>query len=73
MARSMHMPPVIPPQAWEAARQELLLKEKALTRARDALAAERRRMPWMAVEKEYTFEGPAGPSVLSTCSKVVVS
>lgn len=61
MARSMHMPPVIPPQAWEAARQELLLKEKALTRARDALAAERRRMPWMAVEKEYTFEGPAGP------------
>ena len=38
----------------------MLVKEKALTRARDALAAERRRMPWMAVEKTYEFEGPAG-------------
>jgi len=36
------------------------VKEKALTRARDALAAERRRMPWMAVEKAYEFEGPNG-------------
>ncbi len=34
------------------------MKEKALTRARDALAAERRRMPWMAVEKAYVFDGP---------------
>ena len=47
-------------QAWEAARQQLLVKEKAQTRARDALAAERRRMPWMAVEKAYEFEGPKG-------------
>ena len=38
----------------------MLVKEKELTRARDALAAERRRMPWMAVEKEYAFEGPDG-------------
>src|SRR6185437_14637564 len=44
----------------EAARQEMLVKEKAFTRARDALAAERRRMPWMAVEKAYEFEGPEG-------------
>jgi predicted dithiol-disulfide oxidoreductase (DUF899 family) len=42
---------------WEAARQKLLAKEKKLTRARDALAAERRRMPWLAVEKEYKFAG----------------
>jgi Bacterial protein of unknown function (DUF899) len=38
----------------------MLVKEKALTRARDALAAERRRMPWMPVEKAYEFEGPDG-------------
>lgn len=52
------------PQEWEAARQELLVKEKQLTRARDALAAERRRMPWMAVEQPYVFEGPDGPAAL---------
>ena len=40
------------------------MKEKELTRARDALAAERRRMPWMAVEKDYRFEGPNGPASL---------
>ena len=40
------------------------MKEKELTRARDALAAERRRMPRMAVEKEYAFEGPDGPASL---------
>jgi predicted dithiol-disulfide oxidoreductase (DUF899 family) len=60
----MNMPPVVSPQEWETARQELLVKEKELTRARDALAAERRRMPRMAVEKEYAFEGPNGPARL---------
>ena len=48
------------PQEWEAARQQLLVKEKELTRARDALAAERRRMPWLPVTKQYAFDGPAG-------------
>ena len=42
---------IVSPQQWEAARQQLLVKEKALTRARDAMAAERRRMPWMQVEQ----------------------
>ena len=51
---------VVSADQWEAARQELLVKEKALTRARDAMAAERRRMPWMEVEKNYVFEGPNG-------------
>jgi predicted dithiol-disulfide oxidoreductase (DUF899 family) len=60
----MNMPPIVSPQEWEAAREELLVKEKELTRARDALAAERRRMPRMAVEKEYAFEGPDGPASL---------
>jgi len=49
------MPPVVSPTEWEAAHQELLVKEKELTHARDALAADRRRMPRMEVEKEYRF------------------
>ena len=53
----MKTPSIVTPQEWEAARQQLLVKEKELTRARDALAAERRRMPWLAVQKEYTFDG----------------
>jgi predicted dithiol-disulfide oxidoreductase (DUF899 family) len=61
----MNMPPIVSSQEWEAAREKLLVKEKELTRARDALAAERRRMPWMAVEKEYKFEGPKGSASLA--------
>src|SRR5207247_7871082 len=57
-------PRIISPKEWEAARQQLLVKEKELTHARDALAAERRRMPWVAVEKEYHFEGPKGKASL---------
>src|SRR4051794_4947129 len=60
----MKMPPIVSPQEWEVAREEMLVKEKELTRARDALAAERRRMPRMAVEKEYRFEGPDGAASL---------
>jgi predicted dithiol-disulfide oxidoreductase (DUF899 family) len=60
----MNMPATVTPQEWNAAREELLVKEKELTRARDALAAERRRMPRMAVEKDYRFEGPDGPASL---------
>jgi predicted dithiol-disulfide oxidoreductase (DUF899 family) len=55
---------VVSPEAWASAREELLVKEKEVTRARDALAAERRRMPRMAVEKDYRFEGPDGPASL---------
>ncbi len=57
-------PPIVSAQQWEAERQRLLVKEKAVTRARDALAAERRRMPWLAVEKAYEFEGPNGKASL---------
>jgi predicted dithiol-disulfide oxidoreductase (DUF899 family) len=60
----MNAPPIVSPQQWEAAREELLVEEKELTRARDALAAKRRRMPRMAVEKDYRFEGPDGPASL---------
>ena len=60
----MNMPPVVSPAEWKAAREALLVKEKAHTRARDALAAERRRMPRLAVEQDYRFEGPDGPATL---------
>jgi predicted dithiol-disulfide oxidoreductase (DUF899 family) len=60
----MKTPPIVTATEWETARKELLVKEKELTRARDALAARRRRMPWMAVENDYTFEGPKGKATL---------
>src|SRR6184192_2908009 len=53
----MKTPRIVSPKEWEAARQQLLVKEKKLTRARDALAAERRRMPWLPVKKKYEFDG----------------
>ena len=56
----MNLPPIVSPEKWKSAREELLVKEKELTRARDALAAERRRMPRMPVEKDYEFDGPDG-------------
>ena len=57
---AMDTPPVVSAEEWEAARRQLLVKEKELTRTRDALAADRRRMPWFAVEKDYAFDGPDG-------------
>src|SRR5579859_6744987 len=57
---TMQTPPIVSPEEWEAARLRLLVKEKELTKARDAMAADRRRMPWMAVDKAYEFEGPSG-------------
>ncbi len=60
----MNTPTIVSPEEWEATRLRLRVKEKELTRARDALAAERRRMPWQAVEKDYRFEGPDGPAGL---------
>jgi predicted dithiol-disulfide oxidoreductase (DUF899 family) len=56
----MQTPAVVSPEDWNDAWEKLLVKEKAQLRAHDALAAERRRMPWMAVEKDYKFEGPDG-------------
>jgi predicted dithiol-disulfide oxidoreductase (DUF899 family) len=60
----MTTPPVVSAEEWEAARQQLLVEEKAVTRARDALAAKRRRMPWVEVEQDYTFDGPEGRASL---------
>ena len=60
----MNTPPIVSAQEWEKARAELLVKEKQVTRAQDALAAERRRMPWLAVDEEYAFDGPGGRATL---------
>jgi predicted dithiol-disulfide oxidoreductase (DUF899 family) len=51
---------VVSNEQWLAAHDEMLAAEKELTRQRDALAAKRRRMPWVAVEKQYVFDGPRG-------------
>ena len=61
----MNTPDVVSPAEWEAAHKNMLVKEKEYLRAGDALAAERRRHPWMAVEKDYSFEGPNGPVSLA--------
>jgi predicted dithiol-disulfide oxidoreductase (DUF899 family) len=50
---------------WTAARTQLLAKEKELNRQRDALSAERRNLPMVAIEKEYVFQGPEGPRTLA--------
>jgi predicted dithiol-disulfide oxidoreductase (DUF899 family) len=60
----MNLPRVVSPAEWEAARDELLVKEKEATRARDALGAERRRLPMVRIEKEYVFDGPDGKASL---------
>src|SRR5688572_6901734 len=59
-----NLPPVVSPTEWEVAREALLLKEKEATRARDALAAERRRLPIVRIDKNYVFEGPEGSASL---------
>jgi predicted dithiol-disulfide oxidoreductase (DUF899 family) len=57
-------PRIVSAQEWETALADMLVEEKAFTRARDALAAKRRRMPWTPVQKTYRFEGPDGSATL---------
>ncbi len=54
------LPRIASDEEWHEARQELLAREKELTRAMDALAAERRRLPMVPVDDDYTFTGPEG-------------
>src|SRR5258708_5997503 len=58
------LPKVVPQAEWQAARGRLLVKEKAHTRASDLLAAERRRLPMVKIDKAYTFEGADGKASL---------
>jgi predicted dithiol-disulfide oxidoreductase (DUF899 family) len=56
----MSLPKVVSRAEWLTARKELLEQEKELTRRRDALSAQRRRLPMVEVDKEYVFTGPGG-------------
>jgi predicted dithiol-disulfide oxidoreductase (DUF899 family) len=56
---------IVSREEWTEARKALLAKEKALLRAKDALAAERREMPWVRIDKAYTFDGPNGKETLA--------
>jgi predicted dithiol-disulfide oxidoreductase (DUF899 family) len=60
----MNLPPVVSETEWQAARETLLAEEKDATRARDALAAKRRRLPMVRIDKGYVFEGPDGTASL---------
>jgi predicted dithiol-disulfide oxidoreductase (DUF899 family) len=60
----MLTPRIVSADEWNTALADLLVHEKEVTRARDALAAERRRMPWLRVEQDYSFDTPSGPATL---------
>ncbi|WP_404188546.1 DUF899 domain-containing protein [Streptomyces tauricus] len=60
----MTLPRIVSREQWQAAREELLVREKAATRARDALNADRRRLPMVEIDKEYVFEGGDGKATL---------
>ena len=62
--KNLNLPPIVSPAEWQAAHEQLLVKEKAATHARDALAAERRRLPMVQIDKDYIFEGPDGKARL---------
>ena len=61
----MKQPTIVSPEQWLAARTQLLEKEKEFTRQRDQLAALRRALPWVRVEKTHVFEGPSGKETLA--------
>lgn len=58
-------PKIVSQTEWIDARNQLLIKEKELTRLNDDLARRRRELPWVKVEKNYVFEGPMGKETLS--------
>src|SRR6266852_3512034 len=61
---SVNLGRIVSRNEWLAARKALLAKEKDLTHARDALNAERRRLPMVKIDKAYVFEGPKGKASL---------
>ena len=62
---NLENPRIVTRTEWLAARKELLAREKELTRARDAVSAERRGLPWVRVEKEYVFDTQEGKKTLA--------
>src|SRR5438874_13187977 len=63
--RTVDNPKIVSREEWLVARKQLLAREKQLTRERDAVAAQRRQLPWVKVEKNYVFEGPNGKVTLA--------
>jgi predicted dithiol-disulfide oxidoreductase (DUF899 family) len=61
----MELPPIVSEEEWQRSHEALLVKEKEATRARDALAAERRRQPMMEFSADHAFEGPDGVLTLA--------
>src|SRR6185295_10567325 len=54
------LPKIVSSEEWQRARDQLLVKEKAATKARDALNTERRRLPMVRIAQDYVFDGPDG-------------
>lgn len=69
----MGTPEVVSREAWLRARKELLVKEKEWNRQRDALSAERRKLPMVRIEKDYAFERPTAAARSATCSRAAVN
>jgi predicted dithiol-disulfide oxidoreductase (DUF899 family) len=63
--RTVDNPKVVSRDEWLTARKNLLAKEKQLTRDHDAIAAERRQLPWVKVERDYVFDSPSGKKTLA--------
>jgi predicted dithiol-disulfide oxidoreductase (DUF899 family) len=61
----MSLPEITSREQWLIARKELLIREKEMTRQRDALSADRRRLPMVEIAKDYKFEGPSGTASLA--------
>ncbi len=76
MATTMDAPEIVSPAEWQAAREEMLAKEKAHTRAGEELSSQRRAMPRMRIEKDYVFEGSDGelslPDLFEGRSQLIV-
>jgi predicted dithiol-disulfide oxidoreductase (DUF899 family) len=62
--KPMNHPTIVSREEWQHARDQLLVKEKAATHAKDTLAAERRRLPMVRIEKDYVFDSPDGKASL---------
>src|SRR6266699_2224883 len=63
--RTVDNPKIVSREEWLVARKKLMAREKQLTRERDAVAAERRQLPWVKVEKNYVFDSPSGKKTLA--------
>src|SRR4051812_13231283 len=64
-SNSFENPTIVSSDQWLAARREMLREEKEFTKLRDRLAARRRELPWVKVDKPYVFESPSGPASLA--------